>query len=630
MAKRGLVELASGKIKDIRSFLLETQERDGSWHFCFDTGASMDAYMIILLRHLNIMDEIFINELARRILSMQEPSGAWKLFYDEPEGNLSVTIECYYALLLAGHRKKEDPVMQKAREFILSRGGPHKAGSLTKVVLALTGHYSWDDLPGVPVELILLPEWFPVNFFDLVSYSRVHSAPLMVCSSLNYSLKLPDGPSLSDLFPAGSRRDAAVEMPERLAREIEKGVKKLLLPRGIIKSLAMNKLEQFMLARIEWDGTLYCYFTSTFLMIFALLALGYDRHHPVITKAYYGLKAMVCFTGLFFHQQETTSTVWDTALISYALQESGLAPSHSAIQKAAAYLLEKQHTRNGDWKIHNPEGRPGGWGFSHANTINPDVDDTSAALRALHRMAVNYTGVYGGAYRAGLEWLLTMQNDDGGWPAFEKNTGKKWPELLPMPEAIPVLTDPSAADLTGRTLEFLGNYAGMSLERNEVRKGVEWLLKHQEKDGSWYGRWGIAYIYGTWAAVTGLTAVGIKPHHPAVSRAVDWLLAIQNPDGGWGESCLSDSDRRYIPLGFSTPSQTAWAVDALLTAGLAGTPAVTRGIEALVRLMEKNGVEASYPTGAGLPGGFYINYHSYRFIWPLLALAHYLRSQGVD
>lgn len=614
------------KMDDLTRVLTGSQGPDGAWRYCFESGTVTDAFMIILLRHLGIQDEVFLSALAGRILSLQAPSGAWKLFYDEPEGNLSATIECYYALLLGGYRKKDDPDMVRVREFILARGGPEKAGSLTKVMLALTGHYPWDKLPKIPVEMILLPVWMPVNFFDLSGYARVHAAPILLCAGKEFSLKLPDGPDLSGLFPSLPRRPPDWQAPPPLRKAIDDTVEELALSGASIHTLAFQKLEQYMLERIEWDGALYSYFTTTFLMIFALLASGYKINHPVIAGAVRGLKNMTCWAGAHYHLQEATSTVWNTALAGYALQEAGLAYAHPAVSRAISYLLARQHTRAGDWQVHNPQGRPGGWGFSDSNTINPDVDDTSYALRALTRQAAARPEAYGPSWRAGLEWLLTMQNDDGGWPAFEKNTDKSWPEKLPIPDGKAILTDPSAADLTGRTLEFLCNYAGMTTGQPPVQKGVDWLLKKQGADGAWYGRWGISYLYGTWAAVTGLVAAQISPQHDSVKSAVAWLLSVQNPDGGWGESCLSDSAQKYTPLGFSTPSQTAWAVDALVIAGERENPAVSRGVNCLIGLIGHNGIEASYPTGAGLPGGFYIHYHSYRYVWPLLALSHYLRT----
>ncbi|WP_114679261.1 squalene--hopene cyclase [Desulfotruncus alcoholivorax] len=622
MASGNLQAQVYEKIAGITAYLVNSQAADGSWCYCFESANLTDSYMIILLRHLNIQDHTLIYELARRIIARQEPSGAWKLFSDEPEGNLSATIECYYALLLTGCKSKDDPLMQKARAFIRAKGGPHQAGSLTKAMLALTGHYPWKNTPDFPVQMILLPTWLPINFYDFAGYVRVHSAPLMICRDKEFTLTRPDSPDLSDLYPPTPA--PPVDLPGFLLKAIKSGLKNIPLPLNEIHDLALKKLERYMLARTEIDGTLYCYFTSTFLMIFALLALGYEARHPVITKAISGLKKMVCHTGVNYHQQETTSTVWDTALITYALQEAGLLCSNPAVNKAAAFLLSKQQTRYGDWQVHNHRGHPGGWGFSRTNTINPDVDDTSYTLRALYRPAARYPETLGEAWKAGLAWLLSMQNSDGGWAAFEKDTNKKWLDFLPTPDVKPVLTDPSFVDLTGRAVEFLCNYAGLG-SSNHVRRGVEWLLINQESNGAWYGRWGIAYIYGTWAAVTGLVAAGVSPGHKAVQKAVQWLLSIQNPDGGWGESCLSDVERKYMPLGFSTPSQTAWAIDALIAAGLRDTPAVTSGIEALLLLTADTGIASAYPTGAGLPGGFYIHYHSYRHVWPLVTLSHYLK-----
>jgi len=626
LAGSGLREKVYGKILYLTEYLAGVQRSDGAWNYCFESGTITDAFMIILLRHLNMDHRTVIEGLARRIISRRE-NGAWKLFYDEPGGNLSATIEAYYALLLAGRKAKDDPEMKAARDFILSRGGIPEAGSLTRVMLALTGQYSWDRMPQIPVELVLLPTWAPVNFFDLVGYARVHSAPIFICADRRFTLKLPEGPDLSDLYPPGAEPHMPLKAPGLLLEETGKLKNSSQFPFPGGNSPALAELERHMLSRTEGDGTLYSYFTATFLMIFALLALGCDQRHPAIVRAVDGLESMIlCEEGpgkKRFHQQETTSTVWDTALLSYALQQAQMY-GHPAVERAAGYLWPKQQIRCGDWKI-SSSGHPGGWGFSDSNTINPDVDDTTYTLRALYRQAAERPETWGPPWRAGLEWLLSMQNSDGGWPAFERNRNKKWPELLPMPDALPALTDPSSADLTGRALEFLGGYAGPDLPKKQIQRGAQWLLKNQNKDGSWYGRWGICHIYGTWAAVTGLKAVGLNRGR-CVERAVKWLLSIQNEDGGWGESCLSDSARRYIPLGFSTPSQTAWALDALIAAGLAESPAVDRGMEALLELVDVEGVAGSYPTGQGLPGGFYINYHSYRFAWPLVTFGHYLKG----
>jgi sporulenol synthase len=384
--------------------------------------------------------------------------------------------------------------------------------------------------------------------------------------------------------------------------------------------------ERFMLSRLEADGTLYSYMTTTFLMIFALLALGYPKNHRVIRQAMNGLEALVYPLGHRAHLQETSSTVWDTALVLYALQEAGVDQNHPAILRGTSYLLSRQQTKVGDWSLKNPHVPPGGWGFSDSNTINPDVDDTSYSLRALAPQV--RAGRFQSEWNRALYWLLTMQNDDGGWPAFEKNTYKKLLKLIPYRDGKMEWGDPSSADLTGRTLQFFGRELGWTIDRPEVRRGWSWLYHHQRADGSWFGRWGIAYIYGTWAALTGCMAIKVPRDHGTIRKGVKWFLSKQNGDGGWGESCQSDIKRKFVPLPYSTPVQTAWALDALIACHDQPNDAIEKGIECLLRLLEKRESEWTYPVGGGLAGQFYVYYHSYPYVWPLLALAHYCQKYG--
>jgi sporulenol synthase len=619
------------EIRRIQSFLLDRQEADGTWRFCLESSPMTDSHMIILLRTLSIDDEDLIDQLVSHIASKQLDDGSWKLYPDEPQGNLSATIDSYYALLYSGRFTKNEPRMALARAFIRAHGGLTQANLLTKLQTALTGQYQWPAHFIVPVELALLPPSFPVSFYDFVGYARVHLAPMMICTDRKYVKKHVYTPDLSDLYTDAPiapgiyphrNLERFMKEGQALLSTIHDAVQRLpFLPRQL-HELGLSRLEQFILARIEPDGTLYNYSTSTYLMIFALLARGYSPSDPAILRAVSGLKASVCQTDAGVHLQLATSAVWDTALLSHSLQQSGLPLEHPTIQKANRYLLSKQQSTYGDWKIRNPKALPGGWGFSDHNTMNPDIDDTTAALRALYFQAQtdNHAAA---AWKRGLDWVLSMQNDDGGWPAFEKNTDSPLIHHLPIEGSDTVSTDPSSADLTGRTLEFLGNDAGLRLSNPQIEKAVRWLFAKQEADGSWYGRWGIAYLYGTWAALTGMMAVGVSPDTPAIQKAVQWLYQQQNPDGGWGESCQSDEKKTYIPLGASTPSQTAWAVDALIAISPEPTAAVERGIQYLTRQSHNRGWTTSYPTGGGRPGGTYFAYHSYRWIWPLLALSHY-------
>ncbi|MGQ7276487.1 squalene--hopene cyclase [Brevibacillus thermoruber] len=611
----------NSELERLTAVLQREQQADGSWRYCFESGPLTDAYAIILLRTLNIPNEPLISGLAKRIASRQAPDGTWKLYPDERDGNLSATIESYFALLAAGAAAPSDERLQAARRFIRAKGGLAQANLGTRVMLALTGQHPWPPFP-IPAEFMLVPPFFPLHLFDLVGFARVHLVPIMVAAARTFAVRPRQMPDLSDL--SRGLPSAGPEQPDLIwfHELIDSGIRSLPSFLRPARELGLREAERFLLDRLEPDGTLYSFFTATFLMIFALLALGYRPDHPVIIRAVRGIERLVCPVGDVLHMQNSTSTIWDTALLSHALQTAGMPVSHSVIQQATRYLLSRQHNRYGDWARRSPGVPPGGWGFSDINTINPDVDDTTAALRALHRAGSGDPAIRQ-AWDRGLRWLLSMQNSDGGWPAFERNTANPLVKLLPAGGAEAAFTDPSTADLTGRTLEFLGNHAGMTLQHPAVRRGVDWLLRHQEANGSWHGRWGISYLYGTWAALSGLIAAGVSPDHPAIQKGVSWLRSVQNRDGGWGESCQSDVLKRYVPLGASTPSQTAWAVDALTAVSRKPGPELEAGVRFLLAAGKRRDWTLSYPTGAALPGGFYIHYHSYRYIWPLLALAQY-------
>lgn len=575
--------------------------------------------MIILLRTLEINDEELIKGLTERIINRQEKNGSWKLFYDEKKGNLTATVESYYALLYSGYVKGNDKVLSAAKKFILSKGGLDEVNMFTKVMLSLTGQMKWPSFSPLPLELILLPLNFPINFYSFSVYGRANLTPLLILTDKKFTLTTKKSPDLSDLRRERADSDTWVRSEEyrSIFSFIEKGIKNLIgLPKQL-HELALQRAEKYMLDHIESDGTFYSYYSSTFLMIFALLALGYKKTDPVITSAIDGIKAMRTTINGLPHMQYTTANMWNTSLIGYALQEAGLSIEDSMVLKANQYLLSRQHDKFGDWVIHNSNSLPGGWGFSDINTINPDVDDTTSSLRAISRMNTS------DAWSLGINWLLSMQNDDGGWAAFEKNTDTKLFEFLPIEKAQFILTDPSCADITGRTLEFFGNYTNLSRDHQSIKAGVKWLLNYQEQDGSWYGRWGICYIYGTWGAVTGLAGVGVSARDTSIQKAIQWLQGIQNADGGWGESCYSDSNGTFKPLGASTLTHTAWALDTLICVAEKPTAEIQKGITYLLKNLDKEDWTTSYPKGQGMAGAFYIHYHSYRYIFPLLTLAHY-------
>lgn len=609
-------------MKVIISRLSQDQSQDGSWNYPFETGISTDCYMIILLRSLGIDDENLIMQLTERILSKQEKNGAWKLYADEKDGNLSSTVEAYYALLYSGNYDKKDKRIIAAKEFILVSGGLEKAHMFTKIMLAITGQMKWPRYFPIPIELILLPPTFPINFYHFSEFGRANLTPIFVLADQKFQLKTKKSPNLSDLYTRLEDSYFYTEEIRSLYSFFQKAIKNLIgLPEQLHRQ-ATEQAKQYMISRLEPDGTFLGYFSSTFLMIFALLSLGYPKNHPIITHALNGLKSMKCEIKGLPHMQYTTANVWNTSLITYALQEAGVSPQEPIVKKSNQYLLSRQHYKYGDWVVHNPSGFPGGWGFQDINTIHPDVDDTTASLRAIARSVQNST-IYRHSWERGILWVLSMQNADGGWPAFERNTNSKVLSMLPVEKAEFILSDPSSADLTGRTLEFLGAYTNLLRTHPSIRAGVNWLYQDQKKDGSWYGRWGICYIYGTWASVTGLRAVGVSSTHSSIMKAVTWLGQIQNKDGGWGESCRSDLENTYIPLGASTLTHTAWALDALIATSDKPTKEIDAGMNFLLENLDNNDWKTEYPKGQGMAGGFYIHYHSYRYVFPLLALAHF-------
>lgn len=612
------------------NILKRDQSQDGSWDYAFETGVATDSYMIILLRSLEIHEEKFIQSLVERIISKQEKNGAWKLFYDEGQGNLSATIEAYYGLLYSGYANVSDPNMKKAKQFILKKGGLNGAGMFTKIMLALTGQYAWPKFFPIPLEAILLPVHSPLNIYDISVFGRANIVPILLLAHKKYQVTTPQTPDLSHLYvqrePSSEyhffRDENRVLEWRNYLSSLTTALQSSFYTLSHLEERAVEQAKQYMVKRIEPDGTFLNYFSATFLMIYAFLSLGFSKKDKRIMKAVNGLKSMAIIIDGHIHMQYTTADVWNTSLISYALQEAGVSENSDIIQKANRYLFSKQHYKYGDWVVHNPYERPGGWGFSNMNTMNPDVDDTTASLRAICNILSDQPDFLQ-SWGRGIQWGMSMQNKDGGWPSFERNVDKKILNMLPVQAAEFLLLDPSTADLTGRTLEFLGNFTNLNKNHSVIKRGIGWLKKEQIPNGSWYGRWGICYIYGTWASVTGLMACGGDSEAPMLRKAVQWLDEIQNEDGGWGESCKSDTENRYVPLKASTLTHTAWALDALIAASPSTTPSIEKGIQFLIEKGNNRDWTNNYPKGQGMGGAFYIHYHSYCYIWPLLALSHY-------
>lgn len=609
------------------SELRGVQRPDGSFRFCFEGGPMTDAFMIITLRSLGNQDQQLIEKLVRRLLSIQSDDGVWRLYEDEKNGNLTATVQAYTALIISGHFTAASSQLQRAEAFILANGGLSDVHFMTKWMLAVNGLYPWPKHFRFPLSYLLLPASSPLSMYQLSSYARIHFMPMILAMNKKYIHK---GLGTADFSHLYASKPKSIDWLS-LHRDVRSGpnlffqtIRSLAAFPAYLHKSGYQAAERYILDRVEADGTLYSYASATFFMIYGLLALGYSEQSSQIQRALSGLKSLIYEKDDLATLENSTSTLWDTALISYSLQSAGLSCHDQVIAAASAYLLKRQHIKKADWAVHNPSKEAGGWGFSDINTNHPDNDDTAAALRALTPAAM-YDPLIFSSWNRGTSWLLSMQNRDGGFSAFEKNTGSALAAMLPLENAADAAADPSTADLTGRVIEYFGTFAGLRKNHPSVKAAVGWLKSNQEKDGSWYGRWGVCYIYGTWAAITGMRAAGVSTKNESIQKAANWLLSIQNRDGGFGESCRSCEVKSYVPLGYSTPSQTAWALDALLTVLDKEHEAVQLAVNRLLQPFDQKCDE--YPTGIGLPKQFYIRYHSYGRIFPLLALSRYLKMK---
>jgi sporulenol synthase len=586
--------------------IIRHQRPDGAFSFCCEANPLPDALMIIFLYGIGLHADSLIPELSQRLKQSQNLDGSWSAYADQKD-TLSATTLAYFALLLAGEDKSRSR-MQNAQHIIRQQGGIMRVSNLTKIVLATAGQIPWSSVPGGHIEWISGGPPIPVNLYDFNGYARLHLVPFMLLSHLQHQFPVPDELSLADLIlPSGHL--SAMQKPS------------IRIPH--FNRQAVDRCHTFLLERIEPNGTWASYLTATVFAVFALRALGYPAQHRIVQRAIDGLKGLVYRRHGVVQEQLFTSTVWDTSLCMQALQQVKFNSSRAALQRGAQYLLSRQHKKPSDWKEHNASAQPGGWGFSDVNTLYPDVDDSISALYALHPFQRQYPD----AWRRGADWVLSMQNEDGGWPAFDKNCTKFWLEYLPINDMGKAMTDPSTADITGRVLEGI---RATQLDSQDTQKaldrGVNWLFRHQRRNGSWPGRWGIAYLYGTWAAVRGLRASGIRADHTAMRKALHWVESVQHADGGFGESCRSVTEGDFVDWPDGTASQTAWGLMALMAASDKRTRAMDKAATFLAERVDSGGGwPEAYPTGAGVAGQAYLRYHSYPYVWPLLALVEYGR-----
>jgi squalene-hopene/tetraprenyl-beta-curcumene cyclase len=566
-----------------------------------------------------------VNKAVRAILRRQLADGGFNIYPGGP-ADVSATVKAYFALKLAG-LPAEDPRMQRARDTILSLGGIQAANSYVKLNLSFFGLFPRDCCPSVPPEMMLVPGNF---IYQMSSWTRAIVVPLAIIHSLDPQRPVPDGFDLKELFVPGGTRWSWLKDREFLTwRNIFLGadqIAKFWERHGSrsVRRRAILRAEQWMLERTKYSDGLGAIYPSMMYVIMALDLLGYAPEHPDRVEAQKQFDNLMLESDDEIIFQPCFSPVWDTAIAAFAIGESGMAPPEE-MKSAGDWLLSKEVRRRGDWSVKRPNTEPSGWYFEFANEFYPDIDDTAMVLLGLGHTKATSQAAYDACFRRAVKWLLDMQSKDGGWAAFDVDNN--WEPLSYVPFADHnAMLDPTCPDITGRVLEALCRF-GVPQQDPAVRRAVDYLMRTQEQDGSWSGRWGVNYVYGTFLALRGLKAAGVSDREAAVLRAGEWLRSIQNPDGGWGESCESYAAHSFVPAA-STASQTAWAILGLIAGGDKSSLSVTRGIEYLISTQRPDGTwDESLATGTGFPKVFYLTYHLYRNSFPLLALSSFLKTK---
>ncbi|MGW4855815.1 squalene--hopene cyclase [Streptomyces sp. NPDC004288] len=605
--------------------LLGRQDPEGWWKGDLETNVTMDAEDLLLRQFLGILDADTTRAAALHIRRGQGEDGAWATFFGGP-GDLSATVEAYVALRLAGD-PPDAPHMARASAWVRARGGIAAARVFTRIWLALFGWWRWEDLPELPPELIFLPKWFPLNIYDFGCWARQTIVPLTVVSA-----KRPVRPApfpLDELHtdpdrPNPPRPLAPATGWDGLFQRLDKAlhVYHRFAPRAVRRT-AMNVAARWIVERQENDGCWGGIQPPAVYSVIALHLLGYDLQHPVMRAGLESLDRFAIWREDGSRMIEACqSPVWDTCLAAIALADAGLSPDHPALVKAVDWMLDEEITRTGDWAVRRPGLPPGGWAFEFHNDTYPDIDDTAEVLLALRRVRHPDPERVEAAVARGARWTLGMQSKNGAWGAFDADNTSVFPNKLPFCDFGEVI-DPPSADVTAHVVEMLA-YEGMAQDPR-ARRGIAWLLAEQEPHGAWFGRWGVNHVYGTGSVLPALAAAGLPLSHPAIRRAVGWLGAVQNDDGGWGEDLRSYKEEEWVGRGPSTPSQTAWALIALLAAGERDSEAVRRGVAWLTEAQREDGSwDEPHFTGTGFPWDFSINYHLYRQVFPLTALGRYV------
>ncbi|MDQ2899363.1 MAG: squalene--hopene cyclase [Acidobacteriota bacterium] len=628
----------TGAIGRAAENLLAQQHESGYWcaELTADTTLESDYVLLQLWMYppvngvWNPPSRELVSRAAKSILDRQLPDGGFNIYVEGPS-EVSATVKAYFALKLAGIRT-DDPRMVRARERILALGGIQSANSYVKVNLSLFDLYPREHCPSIPPEIVLLPGKV---LYQMSSWTRAILVALAIVHAHNPRRPVPNGFDLDELFiPGKSAAFASGDSWLTLRNTFIQSDKilKLWEKYGFsrIRRIAIRKCEHWMLERLKHSDGLGAIYPPMMYAVMALDVLGFAPDHPARIEAVRQFEKLMVNDGERFFFQPCFSPIWDTAIAAYALGESGYGRSE-ALESAADWMMSKEIRRTGDWSIKRPHTEPSGWAFEFNNEFYPDIDDSAMVMLALKHVRASQSKAPQ-AQKAcedrALNWLLAMQSKDGGWAAFDVDNNWDFLSKVPFADHNAML-DPSCADITGRVLEALAAH-GLDRSHAAVRRGVDYLVRTQEADGSWYGRWGVAYIYGTCFALRGLAASGEDDHEPHIQRANEWLRAAQNADGGWGESCASYDNGAFTPTR-STPSQTAWAILGLLAGRDVTSSSLRHGIDHLLETQRSDGAwNEELATGTGFPKVFYLNYHLYQLYFPLLALTAFSKIKSSE
>ncbi len=630
-------------IRRTQDYFLRTQHPSGYWLGDLDSNVCMAAEYLLLTHFLGVGEDGRWRKVANYLRSQQRPDGTWAVYHGGPP-DLNATVESYFALKLAGV-SSDDPAMARAREWALSAGGVPKARVFTKIWLALFGQWDWRGVPVLPPEMIFLPRWLPLNIYDFAAWARATIVPMLIILSERPTCPVPDYARIDELFPDGregtdyslpapqdSRWGSFFHRADGLLRRIEPylfggsgfGLTAALRPVRSFREAAYRAAEDWIVAHQEADGAWAGIQPPWVYSLLALKVRGYPLDHPVMRR---GLEAFESGWAIedeeTFNPQACLSPVWDTVLAMNTLLDSGVAPDYPALVHAAHWLLGEQVLTGGDWQVGAPGIEPGGWSFEFENDLYPDTDDTAEALIALSRVRLPDERRKDEAVERGRRWLIGMQSANGGWGAFDRDNTRGVVNEIPFCDFGKV-TDPPSEDVTAHVIEALALLG--EGDSGAVQRGLRYLRREHNPDGSWFGRWGVNYVAGTGSVLPAFKAAGCDMTKRRFQRAANWLTSKQNEDGGWGEDPRSYVDDSWAGRGESTPSQTAWSMAGLQAVDGDGLVAdsLERGARWLIEQQEEDGqwLEPQF-TSTGFPGDFYLKYDLYRNYWPLLALGRY-------